>query len=70
MINKQNDDLLQNIYNSTITAIENVIHKAGNKPSKSTDSALEENIKMKKLEEKNPKLNLLVSLNHLLLRIS
>ncbi|CAG8728674.1 2199_t:CDS:1, partial [Gigaspora rosea] len=48
MINKQNENLLQNTYNSTITTIENVIHKAGNKPSKSTNSALGEDIKMKK----------------------
>src|SRR6185437_3430930 len=34
IINKQNEGLFQNTYNSTITAIENVIHKAGNKPSK------------------------------------
>jgi len=55
MINKQNEDLLQNTYNSTITAIENVIHKAGNEHSKSTDLALREDIKMKKTRGRKSK---------------
>ena len=55
MINKHNKDLLQNTYNSTITAIENVIHKAGNEPSKSTNSVLGEDIKMKKTRGRKSK---------------
>ena len=37
----QNDTDFQNIYNSSILALENIGHDAREEPSKSTDSALE-----------------------------
>src|SRR5436190_1489859 len=55
IIDKQNEADFQNKYDSTITALENVMRDTEVKPSKSTDSVLEEGGKAKKAGGKKTK---------------